>query len=360
VSGDLQEGGAVRGLPAESSRFKKGKIKRFLADWGGLVVVGLVLAALVVLFTVLISTGILQTGFDEYIPSAANAQRAKTFWDWMDLFLVPLALALSAGLFTWVTNRREQEAEERRARAERAAEDRQLQETRRIERERSREAALQAYLDRMTELIRDGLCASQPGDAKRSIARARTLTVLPQLDGKRRGLLLSFLFESELIKEEAVIDLAGANLGEADLYMANLSGAKLGEVDLSGANLRRARLYGAELCRTDLGEADLSGAYLSGADLSEATLSAADLGRATLSGASLNTARLYGADLREANLRDADLRDAYLFEADLRGAGLRGANLQGAYLREAKVTPEQLAQAHSLEGATLPDGTQHE
>ncbi len=55
-----------------------------------------------------------------------------------------------------------------------------------------------------------------------------------------------------------------------------------------------------------------------------------------------------GADLRAANLR----------EADLIGANLAGADLRGADLRGAKVTREQLAQATSLEGAKLPDGTE--
>jgi uncharacterized protein YjbI with pentapeptide repeats len=64
-----------------------------------------------------------------------------------------------------------------------------------------------------------------------------------------------------------------------------------------------------------------------------------------------------GANLREARIWGADLR-----RADLEGAYLRGANLDGAVLREAnlfgaKMTTEQFAQATSLRGATLPDGT---
>jgi uncharacterized protein YjbI with pentapeptide repeats len=39
--------------------------------------------------------------------------------------------------------------------------------------------------------------------------------------------------------------------------------------------------------------------------------------------------------------------------------GLTGANLSGADLTGATVAPEQLAQAKSLRGATMPDGTVH-
>jgi predicted small lipoprotein YifL len=77
-----------------------------------------------------------------------------------------------------------------------------------------------------------------------------------------------------------------------------------------------------------------------------------------------------GANLRGANLSEADLREADLQQADLSGADLSGANLSTAYLAGAdltgadlsgaEVTDEQLAQAKSLEGVTMPDGTKHE
>jgi hypothetical protein len=55
--------------------------------------------------------------------------------------------------------------------------------------------------------------------------------------------------------------------------------------------------------------------------------------------------------------RAADLRGADLSMANLEGADLSGADLSGANLRGAQITPDQLAQAKALTGATLPDGT---
>lgn len=78
----------------------------------------------------------------------------------------------------------------------------------------------------------------------------------------------------------------------------------LGEVDGVRANLREAKLR----------EADLSGANLRGADLREANLSGANL---------------LGADLREANLRGANLS-----ESDLSGVDLTGANLIGTVVND--------------------------
>jgi hypothetical protein len=233
----------------------------------------------------------------------------------MDLLLVPVALAIGAAFFTWVTNRREREAEELRAIEQREIEDR-----------RAREQALQAYLDRRTDLIRGGLCDSKVGDADQSIARARTLTVLRQLDGMGKGLMLRFLYESELIgkltgpegegpRKEVIVVLVGANLQGANLEGAYLKGADLKGADLRGANLRAANLVGVTLVNAQLGGAHLGGAHLV-------------------------RSILFGANLAEANLRSA--------------------NLEGAQLGGATVTDRQLAQAKSLAGATLPDGTVHE
>lgn len=71
-------------------------------------------------------------------------------------------------------------------------------------------------------------------------------------------------------------------------------------------------------------------------------LAGTDLSYLNLSGTDLS-----GADLRRANLRRCDLTDVNLSDADLSDADLTAA----------RVTEEQLAQAKSLVGATLPDGT---
>jgi len=77
----------------------------------------------------------------------------KTLWDWMELLLIPMLLA--AGAFS--LNRSERVSERRRI-EERTKEDRKLAEGRaKLEREittdRQQEAALQAYLDRMADLL---------------------------------------------------------------------------------------------------------------------------------------------------------------------------------------------------------------
>lgn len=142
---------------------------------------------------------------------------------------------------------------------------------------------------------------------------------------------------------EVCPDLAGANLGEANLNDVILSGANLSGANLHGTGLSGADLVAANLSKADLGRADLSGADLTKADLSGAKLGGANLTKADLIGANLVGAHLTGAHLVEANLVNANLAEAAMTWADLRDsdltwADLRDADLGGANLERANVT----------------------
>ena len=210
-----------------------------------------------------------------------------------------------------------------------------------LHRENQREAALQAYIDHLSQLLlAQNLRHSREDEEVRTIARARTLMVLRRVDAERKGSVLQFLHQSTLLgKEGRILDVTGADLSRAHLSRADLSGA-----DLSHANLSRANLSGADLSEANLSEAILSEAILSGTNLSGADLSEADLMRANLR----------GADLIRANLNEADLSGALLSGAILTRADLSGANLSGAV-----VTPEQVTPTTSLQGTIMPDGSKH-
>ena len=140
-----------------------------------------------------------------------------------------------------------------------------------------REAALQGYIDSMSELLlHEKLRESEPGAEVRNIARVRTLTILPRLDANRKRSVLQFLHESGLIeKGKNIIDLSGADLNKADLRDATLSYA-----NLLWANLYYATLSGADLSGALLSYANLFAAKLIEADLSTANLSTANFHRA--------------------------------------------------------------------------------
>jgi uncharacterized protein YjbI with pentapeptide repeats len=355
-----------------------GQLRPFWVVWRGWVVLALVAAGIALVLAVLGWFDQVESVLAPYLsgaslPPASQSQSAKTLWDWMDLLLVPVALAIGAVFLAWVTERRGLEAQQRRIEEREGSEERRARGQREIEADRARGVALQTYFDRMgVLLLNHNLGASQRGDKVRVVAQARTFAALRQLDGERKGLLLQFLYESDLIgkpaesedddQRGAIIDLQGADLCNADLAGADLRGADLRGADLFGAklfgaDLSSANLVDAVLVSADLRRACLIDAQLVDADLFDAHLVGADLYDVDLNGANLRRAKLIGADLEGAHLGGADLFGADLFDADLRRANLRRANLVGADLEGARVTDEQLAEAESLEGATLPDGT---
>jgi uncharacterized protein YjbI with pentapeptide repeats len=284
-------------------------------------------------------------------PKDVELRPKKTLWDWLQLLIVPIVLSLITVAFTWQQDARQQEAEERRAKVDRQ-----------IEEHRADDAALQAYLDQMNNLLLEhNLRESDANSEVRILARARTLTVFERLDPRRKAQALQFLAEASLVETleseiEPVIsldqvDLSGANLDDAELFNADLDDADLSHASLYGANLRYASLNHANLNHADLSQADLR---------------QVDLGGALLNEAHLNGAELYGATLNGAELHDADLSDALLGggiglqdDADLLGANLRDADLEGAAVSVEQL--DLLSRTHSLlKGATMPNGQKYE
>ena len=105
------------------------------------------------------------------------------------------------------------------------------------------------------------------------------------------SLLFEFEKEYNSVKDTLIEAVKrGANLGGADLRVANLGDACLRGAYLRGANLVGADLGGADLRVADLGGANLGGANLRGADLGDADLGGANLGGANLRGADLGDA----------------------------------------------------------------------
>ena len=276
----------------------------------------LLVIALIVLFILGYIFNWTWTGVGPYVspphPQGSDFQRGKTLYDWLQLAIIPAVLVVGGFLLNYATGRTERE----------------------IATDNQHEAALQDYINNMSALLVEPmkLRESQPDDEVRTIARTRTLTVLPRLNPKRKRSILQFLHESRLIHKDthiintSEVDLTGADLSRLNLFMADLTGA-----DLSGADLSRATLYEANLFAADLTGADLSGAYMPKVNL--------------------NTANLSGTNLTRA----------YLPEADLLGANLNGADLSEANLKDViNITVEKLEkQAKSLKGATMPDGTIH-
>src|SRR5215217_3515863 len=188
--------------------------------------------------------------------------RGKTVWDWLPIvgaLLVPLVIALGTG---WIT-RQLANLENQRAQQAQKVEDQRAEAERELAEQRAQDEALQAYLNQMSGLLLEkDLRSSEEDSEVRTLARARTLTVLERLDRKRKPAVIGFLIEAELIQRvegtEPNINLGGADLSEANLgSSADLSGANLQMANLSGANLNATNLSGANLRYANLSEAIL-------------------------------------------------------------------------------------------------------
>ena len=258
-------------------------------------------------------------------------QDAKTLWDWLSLLGVPFSLAILG----YVLQQFQQARAEQQAKAEKELADQRVKIEKEIAESHQREEALQNYLDRLSELLidknliaiatklqdiqdrtdgpQDLIRAAQvvfaefqtatPEEvelvnAAKDVIQARTLSILRRLgqDGERKGDVIQFLLEAEVIRKLKLV-----------LSRADLSRARLSSVNISNVNLNRANLSGAYLSG-----ANISGTNLSGTKLIDAEIIAANLSGANLSGADLSHAKLHGAYLEKANLNSANLSFANL------------------------------------------------
>src|SRR5713101_105193 len=186
--------------------------------------------------------------------TATELQPAKNLWDWLQPLGI-LAIPVVVGVGTvWFTTKQGQVSDA-------------------TNKDNQREAALQTYIDNMSELLLQGKLRDSEEDEVRKIARVRTLTVLRRLDAARKASLLQFLHEAGLIdKNNRIIDLSEADLSEAKLFGANLRGANLREANFRGADLTCAKLFGAKLFGANLHEANLREADLRGATVTKEQL----------------------------------------------------------------------------------------
>jgi uncharacterized protein YjbI with pentapeptide repeats len=283
-----------------------------------------------------------------------DVQPAKTLWDWLQLFVIPLVLAGLVFLLNSAQAQRDQRHEDERAAQQREIAKATAQKENIRVADAAREETLRGYLTQMSDLMLDRrLLRSKRDEDVREVARTATLTAVRRLDGERRALVVRFLAEAELVMADEPkvelrdADLTSAKLQSADLQRTGLDGADLRRAVLQRADLRRAHLEGADLRRAVLKEADLESAHLGGADLRAAKLSGANLTAVDFRGANLRRVSLAHVELWRSNFAGADLSGA-----DLRGAALGGAHMEHVRLQYADLNNAQMGDVVLLGGAS--------
>ena len=261
-------------------------------------------------------------------------QIRKTFWYWLQLLIIPLVLAAGAIGFSIKQNNdslnlnNTQYTQSLNIAATRYVEDKKSA------LDQQQATTLQTYIDNIQDLLLNhNLLKSKLTDDVAILARARTLTALKGLDSERKGRLLIFLHEAQLIgfcegcKADSTMPIQ--HVAIIDLRGADLSNAALNDTDLIGADLSNTNLYSALLYRTKLRYA-------------------------TLTGADLRYANLQGADLHHADFRGVDLMSG----ADLSCTKPDSKNIVCADLSGAQgLTQTLLDRVFSCKGAkNLPPG----
>jgi uncharacterized protein YjbI with pentapeptide repeats len=358
-----------------------------------LVLVTAIALGWVIVIAVLRGYQISWTGFGAF-PVQKDYSGARKLWDWMQLLLVPVLVAVVG----WWLTRTQKASEEHTSR------------------ERASEEVVERFFDQIAELVTTYSHPDLPQHARETAAlliRARTIPALRRLDGTRKALVLMHLGELGLTQPESLAtgrqsdegralldgadlsDLAWAggdmrkvvlnnvSLKRACVTRADLTYARITHCSFAGADLRGAVFYLGAMTNVDLSWANLAEARLSttrmtkvrfdharcrklslaGTSLRDvsfvraslqnarlvkavahqpcsfegANLARAELRSATMARCSFRLARLQHADLSSADLRHADFTGANLSGADLTDCDLTGANLSGAIFRGAKL-----------------------
>lgn len=208
-------------------------------------------------------------------------QQGKTIWDLIQLIIIPVMLVILTTVFSLVQS----------ANNSSIALDQQEQTT------------LDTYISQMSNLlvgtdVHPNLHDSRARDEVRKVARTLTLLALSRLDPERKGDVIIFLYQADLITWIHYPGTPGFDFPIVHLQNADLSGA------------------------------DLSGLFLDNVDLHDT-----DLTNANLSNSIINDANLSMSMLKNANLSNANIEHTDLHGCDLRGTNRTGTNLQGSNLQ---------------------------
>ncbi|MFM6376109.1 MAG: pentapeptide repeat-containing protein [Microcystis panniformis] len=230
----------------------------FLIKWGSRLLFVLVSTLVLAIIFVLISN-FKWSGFQK-----------KSFWDWLQLLIVPLMLAFGAFYLNYASETRDKQ----------------------IAKEGEQQELLKDYFSKMQTLIvetkKSKDSQSNPDRAPllpefQPIAQALTLAVLDELDGKRKGKIIIYLAKSGLInKDRPIIDLETANLQKLELNNnwtgsliqitgADMTEAQINDINFANSNLARSNLSHATLKDVTFENSDLSGVNLDGATFKNVT-----------------------------------------------------------------------------------------
>ena len=295
------------------------------------------------------------TGFREYTGSIAKEDRGKTLWDVLELVIIPVGGALIAYFFNKSLKENEQRLIDERVKIERE-----------ILIDQQREIALQSYMMTMHNLIeKNDPCHSLPGDEIRNFVTTITQSTLNKLDGKRKGLVIKFLYGANfLYRKDPIVSLEYSDLSDIDLSNTDLESINFKLATLKNANFYQTKLKNASFEKVFLDSTKFYSTNLNNADFSYAYGENVIFDLAVLSNANLENSYFPKASFDSADLTDANFEYAYLKSTRYFWSELTNTNFRSAILLEAdflnsyeKNTNFEYAR---LNNAIMPDGKKYD
>jgi len=218
------------------------------------------------------------TGFGAYDESKQGV-RAKTLWDWLDLLVIPVVLAVIA----WLYKEHEKFKNKNNEKTQR------------------QNQALDDFIKIITDLnLNHGLATTSPKDGTKEIARSRVILILESIEGERKGEILQFLYESKLIDMNPKLVLFGANFNKIQL-----SG-----IDLSEAEIRGAYFIDSDIQNVNIDNSIFIGCNFKNSNFSKSKVYKTDFSYSNLSGCLFNDMDLSSVNFEGANLSKADFSDS--------------------------------------------------
>lgn len=213
------------------------------------------------------------TGFRYY--NNVNQLEVKKLWDWLDLLIVPVSLILLGWLYKTYEKTKEEIKEI----------------------ENKQNEILDSYFRIISEFISNSnLLDTNKNKESRVIARTRTIVALENLEGERKGQVLQFLYESNLIDNEKI----------------NILGANFKCLQVSGIVLRKLTIKGVYFCNSNFENTFLDKSRFISCDFTNTNFNKSSMEDTSFEYSNLSKCKLSNIDLTKVNFEGSNLNDADL------------------------------------------------
>ena len=256
------------------------------------------------------------TGFCNYTIITTNQENiiieketfTRTLWDWFELLIFPIALALFAYYLNNYQKKMEHKIAEERFNLERE-----------LRKDYERENLLRKFFDDINYLLTEKNLMSSPVDStERSIARNKTLTTVRELDGVRKGKLFEFLFDSKLISiENCIVDLSSADFSNTVLNNYIFEKIVLKHVNFLGSNLNGIFIIDSNISISNFNKSNLENMSFSGSSINRCTFNKSNLSSTYFDGAKITNSYFNNSIMKYATFSLAKIKRSKFIESDL-------------------------------------------